>query len=399
MMLIPIGYLIGSRLWRGHSAEKPLYWIAQAATMVILLHVFGATMQNISSFAPMQGTHSSLMLGLVFAEAAAFYFMAGMIRRRSVNIYLAAAAACGALWQFFGYYGIDERYYTMLYAGFGVVCIAASRILGLDQVTVYRTNNEKSLVVRGRGLSAFQCGNGILGVACLAAIMQGLAGLATRTGDWLDIVSLLVTTIAAALAAAIVPALNWRRIYLSAAVALGAVMFLRLNLMIHLSGWQKLEIFCVAIGFAMLVASHIGLFREADGEQNENVGLGLGLGSVLVIIPLMVAVLYHRWVKGEPSVYDEMALLTLAIPMFVTGLSWKIKATTLWSGAGLMVYLIVLIAMLAYHPQVAIGVYMAVGGAVVFAIGILLSIYRDKLAEIPDQVANRTGVFRILNWR
>lgn len=399
MMLIPIGYLIGSRLWRGHSAEKPLYWIAQAATMVILLHVFGATMQDISSFAPMQGTHSSLMLGLVFAEAAAFYFMAGMIRRRSVNIYLAAAAACGALWQFFGYYGIDERYYTMLYAGFGVVCIAASRILGLEQVAVYRTNNEKSLVVRGRGLSAFQCGNGILGVACLAAIMQGLAGLATRTGDWLDIVSLLVTTIAAALAAAIVPALNWRRIYLSAAVALGAVMFLRLNLMIHLSGWQKLEIFCVAIGFAMLVASHIGLFRETNGEQNENVGLGLGLGSVLVTIPLMVAVLYHRWVSGEPSVYDEMALLTLAIPMFVTGLSWKIKSTTLWSGAALIVYLIVLIAMLAYHPQVAIGVYMAVGGAIVFAIGILLSIYRDKLVEIPDQVANRTGVFRILNWR
>ena len=65
----------------------------------------------------------------------------------------------------------------------------------------------------------------------------------------------------------------------------------------------------------------------------------------------------------------------------------------------MIVYLIVLIAMLAYHPQVAIGVYMAVGGAVVFAIGILLSIYRDKLAEIPDQVANRTGVFRILNWR
>jgi hypothetical protein len=399
MMLIPIGYLIASRLWRGHSAEKPLYWIAQAATAVILLHVFGATMQNISSFAPMHGEHSSLMLGLVFAEAAAFYFIAGMIRRRSVNIYLAAAAACGALWQFFGYYGIDERYYTMLYAGFGVVCIAASRILGLEQVAVYRTNNEKSLVVRGRGLSAFQCGNGILGVACLAAIMQGLAGLATRTGDWLDIGSLLATTGAAVLAAVIVPAINWRRVYLSAAVAIGAVMFLRLNLLIHLSGWQKLEIFCVAIGFAMLVASHIGLFREADGERNENVGVGLEFGSILVTIPLMIAVLYNRWVGGEPSIYDEMALLTLAIPMFVTGLSWKIRSTTLWSGASLIIYLIVLIASLAYRPQVAIGVYMAVGGAIVFAIGIVLSMYRDKLVEIPDQVANRTGIFRILNWR
>jgi hypothetical protein len=85
--------------------------------------------------------------------------------------------------------------------------------------------------------------------------------------------------------------------------------------------------------------------------------------------------------------------------MLVTGLSWKIKATTLWGGSALTLYLTVLVASLAYRPQVAIGVYMAVGGAIVFAIGIILSIYRDKLLEIPEQVANRTGVFRILNWR
>jgi hypothetical protein len=42
---------------------------------------------------------------------------------------------------------------------------------------------------------------------------------------------------------------------------------------------------------------------------------------------------------------------------------------------------------------------LASGGAIVFAIVVVLSIYRDKLLEIPDQVANRTGIFRILNWR
>ncbi len=272
-------------------------------------------------------------------------------------------------------------------------------MLGLQQVVVYRLSNVKTWVTRGRGLGVFQCGNGILGVACLAAIMQGLAGLATKTGDWLDIVSLLVTTGAAVLAALIVPALKWRRIYVSAAVALGAVVFLRLNLLIHLNGWQKLEIFCVAIGFAMLVTSHIGLFQEEGGKRNENVGVGLGLGSILVTVPLVIAALYHRWAGGEPSIYDEMALLTLTIPMFVTGLSWKIKATTLWGGSALVLYLIVLVVSLAYRPQVAIGIYMAAGGAVVFAIGIVLSIYRDRLKEIPDQVANRTGIFRILNWR
>ena len=66
---------------------------------------------------------------------------------------------------------------------------------------------------------------------------------------------------------------------------------------------------------------------------------------------------------------------------------------------GQLISLVVLVASLAYHPQVAIGVYLAVGGAAVFALGIALSIYREKLLELPERVAKREGVFRILNWR
>ena len=363
MMLIPIGYLIASWLWRRHSAERPLYWVAQTATIVILLNVFGATVENMQSFAPMEGLRSSLLLGLVFTEAALFYLLAGILRQRSINVYLAAAAACGALWQFMGYYGIDDRYYTMLYAGLGLACLIVSRTLGLRQITVYRANNEQTLVTRGRGLAAFQSGNGIFCVACLAAIMQGLAGVATKTGGWLDVGSLGVTAGSAALAAAVVPAFRCRRVYTTAAVALGAVTFLRLNLLIDLSGWQKLEIFCVVAGLGMLVASHLGMFREADGKRSQEVDFGLGLGSILATWPLVFAFLYHRWANGEPSLYDEMAILTVTILMLVTGLSWQVKATTMWGGAGLVLYLIVLIASLAYRPQVAIGVYMATGGA------------------------------------
>lgn len=399
MMLIPIGYLIGSRLWRGHTAERPLYWVAQAATAVILLHVFASTLENLRTFAPMQGLQSSLLLGLVFAEAALFYLLAGLFHRRTANIYLAAAAACGALWQFMGYYGIDPAYQSMFYAGLGVACLIAARYLGLDQVEVYRPGESPSLVTRGRGLPLFQCGNGILTVACLAAFIQGLAGLATKAGGWLEILSLLLVIAASALAAAIVPAANWRRLYSTAAIALAAVMFLRLNLLIDLSNWQKLEIFCVVAGLAILVASHLAKFREEGDQREDSVSMGLGLGSILSVVPLVIAVLYHRWVGGEPSLYDEMALLTVSLIMTVSGASWQIKATTLWGGASLALYLIVLVASLAYHPQVAMGIYMAVGGAAVFALGIALSVYREKLLELPEYVAKREGIFRILNWR
>lgn len=399
MMLVPIAYLVGSRLWRGHTAERPLGWIAHTATAIILLHVFFASLQDLKSFVPMAGKTDSLLLGLVFTEATLFYVLAGLFRKRSANVYLAAAAACGALWQLMGYFGIDDTYYTMLYAGLGVACLVVARVLGLQQATVFRHDGEKSLVARGRGLAAYQSGNGILTVACLAALMQGLAGLAGKDAQWLDLGALATTAIATAVAIGLVPTEGLRRLYTTATVALAAVTFLRLNLLIDLSGWQKLELFCVAVGLVSLVASHIARFREDEQIRDETVSLGLWFGSLLATMPLLIAFVYHRWFGSGPSLYDEMALLTVTILMVVTGVSWQTKATTLFGGGLLALYLVVLVVSLTYRPQVAIGVYLAVGGALVFAAGIALSVYRDKLLELPDRISKHEGVFRILSWR
>ena len=116
LMLIPIGYMIASRLSRGHTAERPLYWVAHAGAAVILWGGFAATLNGVQSFAPMEGQRQTLLLGLVFAEAALLYVLAAAFQRRSINVHLAAAAACGALWQLMGYYGIDSQYYAMVYA-------------------------------------------------------------------------------------------------------------------------------------------------------------------------------------------------------------------------------------------------------------------------------------------
>ena len=136
--------------------------------------------------------------------------------------------------------------------------------------------------------------------------------------------------------------------------------------------------------------------KEAPGTSSQATGQHTKLERFRNYLRFLADTKLDRRLRSrvDPSDIVQEALLRA-----YTGLSWKIKATTLWGGTALTLYLIVLIASLAYRPQVAIGVYMAVGGAVVFAIGIVLSIYRDKLLEIPEQVANRKGVFRILNWR
>ncbi len=96
LMLIPIAYLIAARLWRGHTPERPLTWIAHAATAVILVHAVGAGVNIIeSAIHPIQQHSTNLLLGLVFGEAAVFYLLAATFHRRSAHVYLATAAACG----------------------------------------------------------------------------------------------------------------------------------------------------------------------------------------------------------------------------------------------------------------------------------------------------------------
>ena len=136
MMLIPVAYLIASQLRRGHTEEEPLYWVAQIAVTVILLHIYGVLVQEPNGVFPAIGSHSSFVSGIVFIEAAGCYLLAGTIRRRSINVYLAAAAACAALWQFLGYFGVDEHYYTLLYATLGLICLSVSRAFRRSQPIV-----------------------------------------------------------------------------------------------------------------------------------------------------------------------------------------------------------------------------------------------------------------------
>ena len=43
--------------------------------------------------------------------------------------------------------------------------------------------------------------------------------------------------------------------------------------------------------------------------------------------------------------------------------------------------------------------FMTVIGGLVFAVGIALSIYREKRLKLSEQIANREGLFRVMNWR
>ncbi len=417
VMLVPIVYMVASRLWRGHSPERPLAWAAQAATGVILFGVLVAAMEvgqvhtavvpqadQLTAEQKAAEKAANLAFGLVFAEAAVFYTLAAFFRRRSVNGYFAAAAACGALWQFLHYWNVPGEYQTMFFAVLGVAFLGLCRVLGVEQVAVYRPSGSQATAPRGRGLAAFQAGNAILSIALLAALLQGLSHLADKNYAWPSIIALALTTAAGVLAVVVVPGAVWRRTYAVSSLVLGSLTFLTLTLHVRLSNWQKLEIFCVAAGVLMIAASYIGRFRETDKRENELVGLGLFLGSILATVPLLAATVYHEFWRDRISYPDVLALLTVTIAMLATGLSWQIRSTTLFGGGSFAVYVLLFLVdlgrLLQFAPKVyLVGVYIAIAGAVIFAFGLALSVYREKLLQLPDKIANREGLFKVLGWR
>ena len=82
-----------------------------------------------------------------------------------------------------------------------------------------------------------------------------------------------------------------------------------------------------------------------------------------------------------------------------SGVMFQVKSTTTLGGASLGLYLLIVLGWLIYSPAVWIGVYLMAGGGVLFLIGIGLSVYRDQLKQLPEQIEKREGIFRVMGWR
>lgn len=403
LMLVPIGYVIATRLYRGSHAELPLIYVSQTATAAILLCVFAAATEQgeLSFLRPVTQQTSNLLMGIAFVEATIFYVLAGLFHRRSWNGYFAAAAGCCALWQFLGYVGVSSEWQRVLFSIVGLGLLYAARVKGLESVVRYRRHGDSFQVLRGPGVPIFQCGSAVLTTAIVMSVLSALVVLFKEQTDWLSVLAMSFASGSALLAVVIVPHSQWRQWYIVAATSTGAVLFLQLNVLMDMNGWQQFQVFSTTVGLLMLAAAHWALFREAEGESQlrENVTMGLWGGSILATGPLFLAMLVHRFVDGSPTLWNELTLLTVSIMFLVSGCSWQVRSTTLFGGASLGLYLLILIGSLAYQPEVAIGVYLLAGGGLIFVMGIVLSFYRDYLLALPDQIAKREGLFRFLSWR
>jgi hypothetical protein len=183
------------------------------------------------------------------------------------------------------------------------------------------------------------------------------------------------------------------------AIVEAVLAFLVAHVLIQLSLWQKVELFSVGIGILCLAVGHTGLFREQKIEsESDLVSFNLLLGSLLTGLPLAIAVLVHRS-RGDFSMIDELGMLAAGIVMLATGFMLKLKSTTLTGASLTVLYLFGLLLFINWKEVQTAALVMTLGGGSIFLIGLLLSVYRDRLLALPQKIKQRQGIFQVLSWR
>jgi len=113
---------------------------------------------------------------------------------------------------------------------------------------------------------------------------------------------------------------------------------------------------------------------------------------------LVIAIILDRW-HSEFIFLDETGFLAVSVLLLVTGIIFELKSTTLTGAVLTALYFLLLLIFVPWSRLNTVALSITVGGGLLFATGLLLSVYRDRLLSLPDRVKRHEGIFRIITWR
>ncbi len=388
LMLLPIAYVVAARLYRGHSAETPLVWCGHLTTLALVLSAVVMLQPTLTG-----SETTSAHRGLLAALVTVFYALNAAWRQRAFNVYLAVLFGVVAVWfglHHFGYRNVET--YTVAVAVAGLLLLVAYRLALVESW-------QPKLAT-----AVFQSGNLLASLAVVAGFLQVASKLANPhlrpTLEWFHVGYLAALLGVALIAAVLVIESGWRRWYVVSAIALSLLGLVAAYQKIDLPPWRVAELASVGLGLVLLLGSLFAWSRESAEQPSEHIDFGLALGSLLLVVPLAIAVGVMRF-GYTVSHLDEIAMLTGSLGLFGAGFILRLKAPTLIGGVSFVGYLVMLIIYAhRFLDQLwIIGIYTAVGGLLLFGIGLVLSVYRDWLLALPERIRKREGVWRVLAWR
>ena len=335
---------------------------------------------------------------------------------------LAAAAGSAAIWNVLEHLGLPDAWDPAVFAMCGVGLLALARRAGVGVVAVDRGQGAAD-EARGPGATALRCGAVTLAGAEIFALLRG-AGALMNGPTWADAASLTAVAALGALGGSLQPVAWAKTLHHTLAGLVLGLAALAANALLQVPLARKFEAIAIALGAGMLAAAHAGRVREhvrdhgldtdpsdpfvtdADRRQREEergvVTIGLWFGTLFVLLPAAAAVFVMKS-RQEPWALDALALVAASASLLIVGLSARTRAPALGGAIGLAGAAAVIVWSVAYRAEVTLGRGLTIGGATLFALGLVLSMLRDRLtarlSTLPRRWAEREGVFAVLDWR
>jgi hypothetical protein len=336
----------------------------------------------------------ALFAALILFEVSVTFLASGLVNERRLGTRLVGGLFfLMSVAKFFQWADLPEEAYGPAVAAFGVTLIGIGRLFprGGDLKTL---KGEVWNPVVSAGDLALLIGELVVFLQTLGQVLRPVLNT-----DAADVIAAVLTTVLAMVGGLLAPAgavRTWHRFAAMCLVAATAVLGIRA---LDLNDNQKIELAIEVFGIALVAAGYAGRLKEKQGERDPGTSLALWVGSLGAVLPVLAFTLGHRLFGRDASFGDELALVTISLALVVTGCVLQVRSTTTLGAGAFVLYLMVLFGQLVYRPQVALGAYLAIGGGLVFLAGVVLSIYRDRLLALPGKIANREGVFRIIDWR
>lgn len=310
-----------------------------------------------------------------------------------------AIAACLATAQWMTLAGLTGPYAVILMGsviGWGgvIVCRLISVRISI-RTTEAKAQRRDSLVV-----SAF---NALVLIGATAAVLFVAFSLDQKTGQWGHVALLVAQAVGLAISALFVGPGDWRKSYLA-----GIPIVLLTSLIVwvaaaELTRGQQIEICCLFAGGLVTVGAYIGWANEND-EPNDATTVSFWIGTLLLVVPMLIGLLLSRIDGGDVMFswrgFHEVGGLLVGLVLLGSGILCRVRSTTLGGGVMLVTWLLSHLLVIHWPGELRnASVLMMVGGGSFFAIAVLLSIYRDRILQIPDRVRTGKGVFGVMKWR
>lgn len=336
----------------------------------------------LAPFALLATTPASLVTTVWLMVLAAGVAAASGRRASGVLAVLAGLAACGqGMWL----YQVGAEVPLLL------VTLACAAGVGLERVGLLK---------------------GVAGASRLALVFAVLGGgllagnrLLAHEADLLLLATVVAQTVLTGVAAALSRKSEGRHGLVALAVAQVVVSGLVLNAVSTLDFGQRLELFLTAVGVGLVTAGLVSWRREtldpSDGEPVVT-DAHLWLGSLLASVPATLGLLDVRLDGGAASwvMLHEVGVLTLGVALVFLGVLCRLRATTLAGAGALAVYLLSLLTLVHLPDRLEnVAFYLMAGGGALFGAAVLLSVYRDRLMAVPENLREGRGVFAVLKWR